>query len=553
MGTVVEATSSYPLSEVIGALSHALDLTEGQPVGHCPARLHDRHGAGRAARPARRTCAGRSSTPCCSRTPGARAAPPAWPSSSTPTTAPLKRDFKRINWTSTADFIRFAARHVAPGVAGLARAAQLLRALRTHRREARRSTRPAATAAPGIVAMLGFPAATAAAVRALDEHWDGSGTPGRARRARRSRSLARIACLAQTAEVFCTPTARRRPATWCASARGTLVRPRLADAFLAIGRRRPAVAAAGERRPRPRCCATSSRARPSAWPTRTGSTASPRPSRASSTPSRRTPRATRRGVATYRRRRSASSSGSTPARLRDAAPRRPAARHRQARRLQPHPRQARQARRRRVRGDAPPPALHAARSCAASRPSRDSPSAPPRTTSGSTAGLPPRPERRTTFARWPRILAVADVFEALTAERPYRGPCRPTRCSAIMRRDAGTALDPGPRGPAGGLRRAGRGALGRRRHRGMPGPGSGRAGEGRPRARRRGQAGGGHGGARAGLGSPGAGVGAGRRGGAASTRAARSIPTPSPLSTYTNTAHGAPGRSRPARRGRARR
>jgi HD-GYP domain-containing protein (c-di-GMP phosphodiesterase class II) len=42
----------------------------------------------------------------------------------------------------------------------------------------------------------------------------------------------------------------------------------------------------------------------------------------------------------------------------------------------------------------------------------------------------------------PRILAVADVYEALTAQRPYRGPLAPGEVLAIMRRDAGTAFCP---------------------------------------------------------------------------------------------------------------
>jgi HD-GYP domain-containing protein (c-di-GMP phosphodiesterase class II) len=40
-----------------------------------------------------------------------------------------------------------------------------------------------------------------------------------------------------------------------------------------------------------------------------------------------------------------------------------------------------------------------------------------------------------------RILAVADVAEALSAERPYRDALPATEVLAIMRRDAGTALD----------------------------------------------------------------------------------------------------------------
>jgi HD-GYP domain-containing protein (c-di-GMP phosphodiesterase class II) len=48
---------------------------------------------------------------------------------------------------------------------------------------------------------LGFPDATAEAIRALDEHWDGHGQP-RGLQGPEIPKLARILCLAQTAEVF---------------------------------------------------------------------------------------------------------------------------------------------------------------------------------------------------------------------------------------------------------------------------------------------------------------------------------------------------------------
>lgn len=41
-----------------------------------------------------------------------------------------------------------------------------------------------------------------------------------------------------------------------------------------------------------------------------------------------------------------------------------------------------------------------------------------------------------------RILATADVYEALTADRPYRGPMPREEALAIMWRDSGAAFDP---------------------------------------------------------------------------------------------------------------
>jgi len=41
----------------------------------------------------------------------------------------------------------------------------------------------------------------------------------------------------------------------------------------------------------------------------------------------------------------------------------------------------------------------------------------------------------------PRILAVCDVYDALVSDRVYRAAWTPERAIALLRRDAGTALD----------------------------------------------------------------------------------------------------------------
>ena len=41
-----------------------------------------------------------------------------------------------------------------------------------------------------------------------------------------------------------------------------------------------------------------------------------------------------------------------------------------------------------------------------------------------------------------RILAVADIFEAMTAERPYRAAMPAEQALALMRAEAGTKLCP---------------------------------------------------------------------------------------------------------------
>ncbi len=83
--------------EVIGAMSYALDLTEGEPPGHalrsCLIGMRLAEETGLDARGRARI----SSTRCCSRTPAARPTRPAWPRCSAPTTT--RPSAPRSAWT----------------------------------------------------------------------------------------------------------------------------------------------------------------------------------------------------------------------------------------------------------------------------------------------------------------------------------------------------------------------------------------------------------------------------------------------------------------------
>jgi len=229
----VQASLSYRLSEIIGALSHALDLTEGQPVGH-----------------SQRSCmismeiAERLDLPAGVRQDLFYAAllKDAGCSSSAARMSELfdtddralKREFSFVDWTSTSDFVRYAARNVAPASTGIARAGTLLRALRALRREASDLNTARCDRGARIVAMLGFSPEAAAAVRALDEHWDGSGRPD-GLRGEAIPLISRITCLAQTAEVFMSADGPRGALDVVRSRRGRWFDPRIADVFLSIG------------------------------------------------------------------------------------------------------------------------------------------------------------------------------------------------------------------------------------------------------------------------------------------------------------------------------
>jgi len=85
-----------------------------------------------------------------------------------------------------------------------------------------------------IALMLGFDRETAEGIRTLDEHWDGGGQP-RGMRGEEIPLLGRILCLAQTAEIFhaaagpqaAHDVARKRSGEW--------FDPALVDAFAAVG------------------------------------------------------------------------------------------------------------------------------------------------------------------------------------------------------------------------------------------------------------------------------------------------------------------------------
>ena len=286
--------------------------------------------------------------------------------------------------------------------------------------------------------MLEFPAAAAAAVRSLDEHWNGKGQPD-GLKGEAIPLLARIACVAQTVEVFHHDRGVDGRAPDAARAARALVR-----------------SAAGRRAARP--------------PGRRRAVAAPRPGRRAGADlapddvvlvadDERLDRITEAfaqvidakspytfnhssGVADYATR---VGRGARPRRRRAA---RPCAAWRLlhdigklgvSSRILDKPSEAD---RRGVRGDPPPPGAHGgdpARACPAFAPLAADAAAHHERIDGRgyPAGL-----AGDAVTENARILAVADVFEALTADRPYRGPLPVDEALAIMRRDVGAAFCP---------------------------------------------------------------------------------------------------------------
>lgn len=194
------ATPALPLAEVIGALSYALDLTEGQPPGHSlrccwigmQLGLHigldsdllcDLH-----------YTLLLKDTGCSSN------AARLWQLYGGDERG-VKRDFKTVNAQSQFAVGRFVLQHAGPGEALSSR---IGRVLNLARHAAELTTELIATRCErgaDIVARIGFGTRVAEGIRSLDEHWNGGGHPRRIS-GKDIPLAARVALLAQVIDVF---------------------------------------------------------------------------------------------------------------------------------------------------------------------------------------------------------------------------------------------------------------------------------------------------------------------------------------------------------------
>lgn len=192
-------TDGFRLSEVISALSYALDLTEGQPMGHavraCVVGMRLAHELGMS--PADRSDlyyalllkdAGCSSN-------ASRLSQLFGADDQT-----LKHDHKLIDWTRLVPAAGYALRH-ASGRGVLGRLGRVVRIAASAERIGREMIATRCERGADIVQMIGFAPATAVAIRNLDEHWDGRGHP-LGLTGDRIPLFGRILGLAQTFEVF---------------------------------------------------------------------------------------------------------------------------------------------------------------------------------------------------------------------------------------------------------------------------------------------------------------------------------------------------------------
>ncbi|QIN81626.1 HD domain-containing protein [Rubrobacter tropicus] len=189
-------------SEVLSALSFALDLVEGQPEGHTVRsclvgmKVAGRLGLDAEMRSALFYALLLKDAGCSS-------------NASMMSTLfdaddmEAKKKVKTVDWTSLPHAALYAARTVSPDGSLLAKAGKMVRFAARGQAESRNLIRIRCERGADITRLMGFPEETAWAIRSLDEHWDGRGHPD-GLKGEEIPLLARICGLAQTVEVFFT-------------------------------------------------------------------------------------------------------------------------------------------------------------------------------------------------------------------------------------------------------------------------------------------------------------------------------------------------------------
>jgi putative nucleotidyltransferase with HDIG domain len=221
-----------PLSQVLSALSYALDITEGQPEGHavrtCLIGMRIAAGLGLPSpqRSALFYALLLKDLGCSSN--AARVA-----SLFGSDDRAVKKDLKTTDWPRWLEAARYVMRNAAPGAAPLERAMRVLAIGLRGQRGARQLTELRCERGAEVARLIGFPEETAEAIRAIDEHWNGRGHPA-GLKGERIPLLARITGLAQTVEVFIGGHGLEAARSMARARRGRWFDPDLVDRFLAI-------------------------------------------------------------------------------------------------------------------------------------------------------------------------------------------------------------------------------------------------------------------------------------------------------------------------------
>jgi HD-GYP domain-containing protein (c-di-GMP phosphodiesterase class II) len=226
------SSGAMKLSEVISALSYALDITEGQPKGHaarsCMLGM-------RIAKELRLSsddmsalfyalllkdlgCSSNAGKMCYLFGSDDRE---------------IKRAVKTVNWSNILASVGYIARNVATGGSWTNKLKHFVRVAAGGSSAARKLIELRCDRGAKIARELEFPELTAAAIRGLDEHWDGLGHP-QGLCGQRIPLLARLLSIAQTAEVFVSEHGLDAACEMVRQRNGTWFDPQLAKIFLSL-------------------------------------------------------------------------------------------------------------------------------------------------------------------------------------------------------------------------------------------------------------------------------------------------------------------------------
>lgn len=223
---------SVNLSEVMSALSYALDIVEGQPEGHAirscmiGMRLAEVIGLDAQQRSSLFYALLLKDLGCSS-----NAAKICYLFGASELA--VKEDYKTVDWPRYIQCVVYAIRNVAPGTSFLNRLRAFMRVALHGQRGAKALVKIRCERGASIARELELPEDTVQAIRNLDEHWDGHGHPDGLSK-REIPLLARILGLAQTVEVFARRDGFEAAMNVARERKGTWFDPALVRAFLTL-------------------------------------------------------------------------------------------------------------------------------------------------------------------------------------------------------------------------------------------------------------------------------------------------------------------------------